>query len=460
MAAAVSSAGRPLARPPAMGDSPPMPSAVPRHRDVLDVALPMILANVTVPLVGIADSAAVGRLDDPTSLAGVAVGATVFSVMFTALNFLRMGTTGLAAQAHGAGDAAAGLAVLRQGLLVALGLALALVLLAAPIRLAAFALIDPEPAVLAEASAYFSMRLAGAPATLALFVLTGWFIGRGDGRSPLAVVLLVNLLNVVLDFAFVLGLGLAARGVALATVISEYSGVALGLGLALRARRAAGAASRVPAPPWRRYLEVNLPLLVRTAALMLCFAFLTAMGARFGSAVLAANALLLNFLYLASYALDGFANAAESLVGRAVGARDAAMLRRALWLSARWSLGVALALSLGFWLGGPLLVDLMTTQPGLRELAREYLPWLVAVPLVGCWAFLFDGVFVGATLTREMRDTMLFAALGVYLPAWWLLQPLGNHGLWLAFLLFFAARGAAQAWLLWRSARRGGLLPA
>jgi MATE family multidrug resistance protein len=430
------------------------------HRDVLDVALPMILANVTVPLVGIADAAAVGRLDDPTSLAGVAVGATVFSVLFTALNFLRMGTTGLAAQAQGAADEAAGFAVLRQGLLVAAGLAALLVLLAAPLRLLAFALIDPEPAVLAEASAYFSVRLAGAPATLALFVLTGWFIGRGDGRSPLAIVLLVNGLNVVLDFVFVLGLGLAAQGVALATVISEYSGVALGLWLALASRRAAGVTGHAPAPPWRRFVEVNLPLLARTAALMLCFAFLTAMGARFGSAVLAANALLLNFLYLASYALDGFANAAESLIGRAVGARDGALLRRALALSAQWSAGVALVLSLLFWLGGPLLIDLMTTQPPLRALAREYLPWLVALPLVGCWAFLFDGVFVGATLTRWMRDTMLFAALAVYLPAWWLLRPLENHGLWLSFLLFFAARGLAQAWLLARLSRRGGLISA
>lgn len=419
---------------------------------MLDVALPMIVANVTVPLVGIADAAAVGRLDDPASLAGVAVGAMLFSVLFTALNFLRMGTTGLAAQAHGAGDPAA--AVLRQGLLVALALAAGLVALAIPLQTAALALFAPAPEVADEAAAYFTARLAGAPATLALFVLTGWFIGRGDGRSPLAVVLTVNLLNVALDFAFVWGLGLAARGVGLATAIAEYTGLALGLVLARRATRGARGGHQ---PSFRRFLAVNLPLLVRTVALMLCFGFLTAMGARFGGAVLAANALLLNFLYLASYALDGFANAAESLVGRAVGAADTDALRRALSLSAQWSLGVALALAALFWAGGPLLVDLMTTQPELRALAREYLPWLVALPLVGCWAFLFDGVFVGATLTRQMRDTMLFAALAVYLPAWWLLRPLGNHGLWLAFLLFFAARGAAQAWLLWRLARREGL---
>jgi multidrug resistance protein, MATE family len=430
------------------------------HRDVLAVALPMILANVTVPLVGIADSAAVGRLDDPASLAGVAVGAMVFSVLFTALNFLRMGTTGLAAQARGAADEQGEFAVLRQGLVVAVALAALLIVLAVPLRLLAFALINPEPAVLAEASAYFSLRLFGAPATLALFVLTGWFIGRGDGRSPLAVVLVVNVLNVVLDFAFVWGLGLSARGVALATVIAEYSGVAVGLVLALRARRAAGMSSLGPQPSYRRFLALNLPLFVRTLALMLCFAFLTAMGARFGSAVLAANALLLNFLYLASYALDGFANAAESLVGQAAGARDRVMFDRALRLSAQWSLGVAVVLSVAFAVLGMPMIELMTTQQELRMLAREFLPWLVALPLVGCWAFLFDGIFVGATLNRQMRDTMLFAALAVYLPAWWLLQPLANHGLWLAFLLFFGSRGLAQAWVLWRLERTGRLLPA
>jgi multidrug resistance protein, MATE family len=430
------------------------------HRDVLAVALPMILANVTVPLVGIADSAAVGRLDDPASLAGVAVGATVFSVLFTALNFLRMGTTGLAAQARGAADEQAAFAVLRQGLVVAVALAALLIVLAVPLRLLAFALINPEPAVLAEASAYFSLRLFGAPATLALFVLTGWFIGRGDGRSPLAIVLVVNVLNVVLDFAFVWGLGLSARGVALATVIAEYSGVAVGLVLALRARRAAGMSGRGRQPSYRRFLALNLPLFVRTMALMLCFAFLTAMGARFGSAVLAANALLLNFLYLASYALDGFANAAESLVGQAAGARDRVMFDRALRLSTQWSLGVAVTLSVAFAVLGMPMIELMTTQQELRMLAREFLPWLIALPLVGCWAFLFDGIFVGATLNRQMRDTMLFAALAVYLPAWWLLQPLANHGLWLAFLLFFGSRGLAQAWVLWRLERSGRLLPA
>ena len=427
------------------------------HRDVLDVAVPMILANVSVPLVGIADSAAVGHLDDPASLAGVAVGATVFSVLFTALNFLRMGTTGLAAQAHGAGDHAGGSAVLRQGLVVGLGLAVALLLLSLPLEKLALALIAPEPAVAAEAARYIGIRIWGAPATLSLFVLTGWFIGRGDARSPLAIVLTVNVVNIALDFLLVWGAGMRADGVAAATVTAEYLGLALGLWLA---RGRLGRAVDGSRPGYRRYLALNFPLFVRTTTLMLAFAFLTAMGARFGSAILAANALLLNFLYFASYALDGFANAAESLVGRAVGARDGRALSRAIRLSAQWTLGVALCLSVLFAVSGWLTIDLLTSQEALRALARDYLPWVVVGPLVGCWAYLFDGVFVGATLNRQMRDTMLFAALAVYLPAWWLLRPLGNHGLWLSFTLFLAARGAAQWWVLRKIRRGGNLLPA
>jgi len=427
------------------------------HRDVLEVAAPMILANVSVPLVGIADSAAVGHLDDPTSLAGVAVGATVFSVLFTALNFLRMGTTGLAAQALGAGDEAAGRSTLRQGLMVAMGLAIALLLVAGPVKALALSLIAPEPAVAAEAARYIAVRLWGAPATLALFVLTGWFIGRGDGRSPLAIVLTVNLTNMALDFVLVWIAGMAADGVATATVIAEYLGVALGLVLSSRSLGGGLLRGDSAGPGYRRYLVVNFPLFLRTMTLMLSFAFVTAMGARFGDVVLAANALLLNFLYFAAYALDGFANAAEALVGQAVGARDPAALREAIRLSARWTLGVAVALSTLFALAGWLAIDMLTSQPALRETARIYLPWLVITPLVGCWAYLYDGVFVGATLTRQMRDTMLFAALAVYLPAWYLLRPLGNHGLWLAFTLFLGARGLAQWWVMRRLERSGRL---
>lgn len=430
------------------------------HRDVLAVAMPMILANVTVPLVGIADSAAVGHLDRPDSLAGVAVGATLFSVLFTALNFLRMGTTGLAAQAAGAADESAGRAVLRQGLVVGLALAVAILVLSHPLESLALALIAPEPPVALEAARYMAVRIWGAPATLSLFVLTGWFIGRGDARSPLAIVLVVNGINIVLDFVLVWGLGLRAEGVAAATVVAEYLGLVVGLLLARRALGAPPWRPDGPGPSYRRYLAINLPLFVRTTALMLSFAFLTAMGARFGSAVLAANALLLNFLYIASYALDGFANAAESLVGRAIGARDTGMLQGSLRLSTQWTLWIALALSLAFAAGGPAAVDLMTSQPVLRGLARDYLPWLVAAPLVGCWAYLFDGVFVGAMMTRQMRDTMLFAALAVYLPAWWLLRPFGNHGLWAAFMLFNAARGGAQWWVLRRARHRDPLLGA
>ncbi|MGA0704754.1 MAG: MATE family efflux transporter [Steroidobacteraceae bacterium] len=422
--------------------------AWPGHGDVLGMALPMIAANLSVPLVGIADSTVMGHLADPGGLAAVAVGSTLFSVAFTALNFLRMGTTGLTSQAHGAGREGEVADCLRRGVRVAVILALVLMALlgfaAAPLA----GLLAGEPMLAADAAHYVSIRLWGAPATLCLFVFTGWFIGLGRGRDALRVVVTVNLTNVLLDFLFVWGLGAGVGGVASASVIAEVIGLAVAAGLSRQYVPRAGGVSR---DPWRDYLpllRLNLPLFSRTVVLMLCFAFVTAAGSRLGSEVLAANALLMNFLFLASYVLDGFANAAESLVGRSIGAGDQAALQRSMALTARWTLAGSAALSLLFFALGPAALALMTSQVALRTVALEHLAWVACLPLVGGWAFLFDGFMVGATRARDMRDSMAWAALVVFLPAWWLLRDFGNHGLWAAFLLFFAARGAIQAWML------------
>jgi MATE family multidrug resistance protein len=422
------------------------------HREVLAIALPLILSNLSTPLVGLVDTAVVGHLDSPESLGGVAIGASLFNVLFTGLNFLRMGTTGLAAQARGANSATEVSLTLARGLVVALCLAVALIVLQHPVQLAAFSLLSPPGAVAGEAEAYFDLRIWAAPATLSGFVLSGWFIGLGRAWAPLAMVAVTNLVNVGLDVAFVRELGMRADGVALATVCAEYLGVATGLAIAVRMlARHGGRPSRsaiTDADALHRMFAINGNLLLRTLVLVSSFAFLTAMGARQGPVILAANAVLLNFLYLASYALDGFANAAEALVGRAVGARDGALLRHAILRNGQWSIGIAVPISIAFAIAGPSLIDALTSQAPVAAAARDYLPWLVLMPLVGAWAYLFDGVFVGATLAREMRNTMLIAAVAVYLPAWWLLRPLGNHGLWLAFILFNAARGIAQAVVL------------
>lgn len=412
----------------------------------------MILSNLSVPLLGIVDTAVVGHLDSPRPLAAVAVGATVFSFLYTGLNFLRMGTTGLLAQASGARDGTGVRASLAQGLALAVVLGLAIVALQTPIGTAALHLLGPEAPVRALAAEYFAIRVWSAPATLALFVITGALIGLGRAAAALAVVLVQNLVNVALDLAFVPGLGWGVAGVAWATLIADYVAAAFALAVTLRALPSLPGAVRMadvrdPAR-LRALLALNGHLLVRTLALVGVFAFVTAAGARQGELVLAANALLLQLLYLLAYGLDGFANAAEVLVGRAVGARDPAALRIAVRRALQWTAGVATAVAAGYALGGAALLGLFTSLDEVHAVAVQHLGWLVAAPLVCAWAYLYDGVFVGATMSREMRDTML-AAVVAFFAAWWLLRPLGNHGLWAAFLLFNGARGVAQ-WWVWR----------
>jgi len=426
------------------------------HRNVRALAAPMILSNVTVPLLGFVDTAVMGHLQDPRYLAAVAVGATIFSFLFMGLNFLRMGTTGLAAQAHGADDGDRLRAVLAQALLIAFAIAALLILAQRPLGHLAMWLIAPEPAVLDPAWTYFSVRIWAAPAALANFALVGWFIGMQNTRAPLYLMLLTNLINIALSLLFVVGFGYRTGGVAAASVVAEFAG--LGFGVWLVRRELAGVGGRLqrsqvldPAR-LRQVFSVNGNLFIRTLSLMFVFGFITAQSARQGTAILAANAILLQFQYLMAYALDGFAHAAEALVGRALGERNAEGLREAVRLSLIWSAAVALVFTLAYLVGGQGIIALLTGQASLRELAAQFLPWIIVSPLVSFWSFLFDGVFVGATRAREMRNTMVFSAFGVFLPVFFLTQAagMGNHGLWLAFLVFMASRALSMGYVYHR----------
>ena len=410
----------------------------------------MILSNVSVPLLGMVDTGVVGHLVDPAYLGAVAVGAAIFGVLFTGVNFLRMGTTGIAAQRYGASDDDGLRTALGQALVVALGISLLLLLLQVPIGAAGIALLGPEPDVAGHARDYFDVRIWGAPATLANFVLIGWFIGLQNARIPLLVVIVTNFSNILLDLLFVVGLGMKARGVAAASVLAELAGLATGLWFVRRElARHQGQWLRERLLRIREYgafFAINAHLFVRTMALVFTLSFVTAQGARLGGLVLAANAILLNLQYLLSFALDGFAHAAEALVGKAVGQRSRHALESAVAITLRWSLYVAVGFALLYATAGRGFVLLLTDLDDVRQTTFEYLPWMIASPLVSVWSFLYDGVFVGATRAREMRDVMLTATLAVFLPAWYLLQPLGNHGLWLAFMLFMAARGIGMHW--------------
>jgi len=422
----------------------------------------MVLANLSAPLIGLVDTAVVGHLGEARYIGGVAVGAVILSFAFTVFNFLRMTTTGLAARAAGAGDATRLRTVLAQGLASAAYLGALLLIVQVPLGALALRLIEPSAEVDAQAWAYYSIRIWSAPAALANFALIGWFVGLGNARAPLAMVLSANLVNIALDLLFVPGLGYGVAGVASASVVAEY--LAAGLGVHFARRELAARPGR-----WRRaelldlrllreLFAANAALFLRTLLLMFAFAFLTSMGARQTDAILAANAILVNLQYLMAYVLDGYANAVESLSGRAIGARDGAALRGIVGECLAWTLVIALAIALVYGLAGPLAIRIVTSVPGVIEAAHTYLPWMVLSPLVCAWAFLYDGVFIGAQRPGAMFGVMLVAVALVFLPAWWLTRGFGNHGLWFAFMLFNAARGLQQHLLFGSWLRRGTIL--
>ena len=409
------------------------------------IALPMILSNISVPLLGMVDTGVTGHLEDAAYLGAVAVGATIFGFLYTGVNFLRMGTTGIAAQRYGADDAQGLRTALGQALIVATAIALLLLVLQKPMAGFALNLLGADPVVTGYAREYLFIRIWSAPATLANFALIGWFIGLQNARIPLVIVLVINVTNITLDLLLVLVFDMKVAGVAAASVVAEFSGMFVGLAVAfaeLKRRGGRWDRSQLLNPSaYAGFLSVNGHLFVRTMALMFTFGFVTAQGARQGGLILAANAILMNLQNLLSFALDGFAHAAEALVGKAVGANSRAALQKSVQLTLRWSLYVAAAFSVLFLVGGPLFIKLLTGLPDVRETAMRYLPWMILSPFVSVWSFLYDGVFVGATRAREMRDIMVLSAFAVFVPAFYSLQFLGNHGLWFAFMLFMGSRG-------------------
>jgi MATE family multidrug resistance protein len=418
---------------------------LPTDRDMWRIAAPMILSNVSAPLLGMVDTGVMGHLDSSAYLGAVAIGSTIFTFMYIGMNFLRMGTTGIAAQSYGADDHDGLRVALGQALIVSLVIAVALLVLQKPVGHVALFLLGGDATTQSLAGTYFSIRVWSAPGTLANYVMIGWFLGLQNARVPLLIFLTINVTNILLDLLFVIGLGMKIEGVALASVIAEYT--ALGVAVAFAARELRKRTGRWPLTrfnrlsAYRAFFSVNANLFIRTMALMFTLAFVTAQGARLGPVILAANAILMNFQNLTSLGLDGFAHAAEAMVGRAVGRKDDEALRHTVALTLRWSLIFALGFMLVYALGGSLIVSLLTDLPEVRRTAMTYLPWLIVSPLISVWCFLYDGVYVGMTRAREMRNIMLFSTGAVFIPAWYLTQPFGNHGLWFALMLFLASRG-------------------
>ena len=420
-------------------------NTLPQNRDVWRIAAPMMLSNISVPLVGMVDTGVTGHLDSAVYLGAVAIGATIFGFLYSGVNFLRMGTTGITAQRFGAGDNDGLKVALGQAVVVALVIAAILMVLQVPIATLAMNLLGPDPDVALYTNEYFYIRIWSAPATLANYALIGWFLGLQNARVPLYIVLTINLTNIILDLLFVYVLGMKVDGVAAASVIAEFSGLAVGASFAFKDFRGRGGhllmSHLTTLREYAQFFAVNANLFIRTMALVFTFSFVTAAGARQGSLVLAANAILMNLMHLMAFALDGLAHAAEALVGKAIGARDKEALRRSVTLSLRWSLYFALGFCILFYFAGPWLVGMLTNLPEVIATTLRYLPWMTMLPLVAVWSYLYDGVFVGATRSREMRNIMVVSSFLVFVPAFYVFEFMGNHGLWLALTLFLASRG-------------------
>ncbi|MGC1260835.1 MAG: MATE family efflux transporter [Jannaschia helgolandensis] len=420
------------------------PEAALSSRRILKVAIPVVLSNATVPILGAVDTGVVGQLGQAAPIAAVGAGAIILSSVYWIFGFLRMGTTGLAAQALGAGDRPELVALLSRALLIAAVAGAGLIALQWAIFTGAFWLAPTSAEVEGLARSYMQVRIWSAPAAIAIYGLTGWLIAQERTAAVLVIQLAMNGANIGLDVWFVLGLGFGVEGVAWATFIAEWSGVMLAVWFCRDAFVGSDWRDRVQVfEPARlkRMLAVNTDILIRSVLLQITFASFLLMGGLFGTVTLAANQVLLQFLYITAYALDGFAFAVEALVGRFFGAGDRGRLRRSVVLCGAWGLGTVAILALAFAVFGGLLVDVMAKATEVREVARDYLPWMVAAPLIGFASWMLDGVFIGATRTRDMRNMMVLS-FGFYLAALAVLVPwLDNHGLWAALMVSFAVRG-------------------
>jgi MATE family multidrug resistance protein len=415
------------------------------------LAWPIVLSNISVPLLGLVDTAVIGNLGQASLIGAIAIGAMIFSFLYWGFGFLRMGTTGLIAQASGADDLAEVKATLYRAILIGSAIGVCLLLLQTPLASGAFYLIDGSSQVESSAALYFDIRIWSAPATLINLAVLGYFLGRQATRTTLLLQLILNGSNIILDLVFVVGLDWEVAGVASATLIAEYLTLGVGLWLVIRSLKAENltlAVSRqslLDTQALGNALVVNRDIMIRTLCLIFCFAWFTNQGAQSGDVLLAANAILMQLVSFAAFFLDGFALAAESLVGHAVGAEDHAQLHASIKLSTELAVATALLITLVYLAIGEPVIRFLTNVETVVAASLTYLPWAVASPLVSVWCYQLDGIFIGATRTREMRNAMILSLLA-FLLCWWPLQSIfGNHGLWATLLIYFLIRAATLA---------------
>lgn len=427
-----------------------------KHLQILAIAGPMILSNITAPLLGLVDTAVIGHLDHAYFLGGSTVGAMIITFVTWLCGFLRMSTTGLSAQAYGAQNLNNNFLILFRGLIVAFVLGAFILVFQSYYLNAGLYLAGGSEQVQYYARQYSEIRVWGLPAALGNIVIMGWLLGNHKTKAVMWLIVFTNSINLVLDLLFVIGFNWQVKGIASATLISEYSGLLLGLTFIFRYYGQSLKTTFINKfEIYQRvldrialmsYFKLNRDILVRTLCLEICFVFMTFQGARLGDDIVAANAILMNFLLLISFGLDGIANAAEVLVGKAKGENNRSEINLIVKRTLAWTSIFAAFYVLAFALFGDWLILLITDIPNVVSVAQEFMPWMVVLPIVACWCYLFDGVYIGLTQATTMRNSMLIATFGCFFPLWWLVSSYGNHGLWLAFTGFMMVRGLTLAW--------------
>ena len=419
------------------------------NRSILRLAVPNIVSNITVPLLGFVDMMLMGHQDSITYIGAIGLGGTIFSVMYSIFSFMRAGTTGFTAQAYGANDRAEMAYSLYRSLCIALIATVLVLSLQDAVEWISMKLLNGSEEVLAYTATYFHVRIWAAPAVLCLYAFNGWYLGMQNTTIPMTIAILTNVVNIVLSVIFVNAMGMGVRGVALGTVIAQYCGLLTAIIFLFAKFRRHLIPIRwvllVEKDKLKRFFKVNADFMIRSILLVLSIAYFNNQSAKLGDDMLAVNMILMQFFYIFSYFTDGFAYAGEALVGRFTGAHDTKQLRQTVRLLFLWGFLIALPFTALYALFPDWFISLVSDQPEIIPMAQPYHIYLAAIPLVTFAAFLWDGVYIGATAARAIRNTMLISAIGMFLPASLLLMPpFGNHGLWVAFLLFMVARGLSM----------------
>ena len=423
------------------------------NRKILQLAIPSIVSNITVPLLGLVDVAIVGHLGSASYIGAIAVGGMLFNMIYWIFGFLRMGTSGMTAQAYGKRDLTEVVRTLLRAVGVGLLISLGLWILQSPILRGAFVLIDATEEVKRWASLYFNICIWGAPAVLGLYGFAGWFIGMQNSRFPMFIAITQNIVNIAASLCFVFVLGMKVEGVALGTLIAQYAGLFMAFALWLkyygRLKAYIDWDGLWDGEAMRRFFSVNSDIFFRTLCLVAVTTFFTSTGARQGDVILAVNTLLMQLFTLFSYIMDGFAYAGEALAGRVIGAKNDVGLRRCIRLLFLWGIGLSLSFTILYAFLGRDFLGLLTNDTSVIKASGDYFYWVLAIPLCGFSAFLWDGIFIGATATRQMLCSMLVASATFFIIYYLFYRSMGNHALWMAFLGYLSLRGGMQ-WILWR----------